>query len=132
MYNISSTIRNNILNVDEIIDRSLIKFKHLTPAEKDLFRDRILKPNLEINIKHKDLIFISNLCNAAIIYKQLNPTINFAPRVLSFILRNHLPYFYYVFYIFFDAMSISERKKFGFDINLYSDTFFRNTTNDTI
>ncbi len=130
MYELSNALKSNVLNIEDLMERILKKFSHLTLSQKRFFKDKVLKPNLEVILRYKDIIFITNLCNAATIYKQLHPSVKFAPIVLNFIIKNHLPYFYYVYYQFFDCMTISERKSFGFDIKLFSDTFLGNSKDD--
>ena len=55
MYDITNAIRNQILNIEELIERILIKLPHLTPTQKTIFRDRILKPNLETFLLSKQM-----------------------------------------------------------------------------
>ena len=118
-----SAISSNIMDLDTLTFKILFKCKAIAPDVNFYFKDNVLKPNLSVIIKHKDLIIITNIINAAIIYKQLYPTRRFSNLVLNYILKNNLPIFYLIFYLFFDTLSINERKNFGFDINLFSEIF---------
>ncbi len=131
MYEISNAIRTNIMDIENIIERILLKFQHLPTQKKVYFTNKILRPNLQIILKYKDMIYMTNILCAATIYKQILPTKKFSPLVLNYILTKHLPYFYYVFYHFFDSMTLLERQQFGFDLKLFSETFtFNSVKND--
>ena len=115
------------MDIENMIERILLKFKHLSPDKRKYFTDKILRPNLQIILKYKDIIYMINILCAATIYKQILPTRKFSPLVLNFILKNQFPYFFYIFYHFFDSMTLLERQKFGFDLKLFSDTFTCNS-----
>ncbi len=99
-----------MLELDPYIDRRI-----LTP---------VILTNLDHILTQTDLIKISNICMASMFYKMLFPTKRFAPIVLKYIKLRKLPAFFFVFYCFFDSLSVSERKNYFYDLELLNACLF--------